>query len=238
VATWTSAQSLYQIRRDRGEKLVQGGESDYYLYNQQRLERGYQAEKEGRRMQLGALAIFGSPVIGFAIVEAAPAIAYEASLMRTGAQMVGRKFGMPFIGASMINYMQNVSKVNSFTLEGFGKAAKKMDAFDITVGTVAPGLGYTGFSSVVGISAINSLVDVSPLAPQSERISYLGSGKNIFQVGFDFSFNLLGEGAKYTYGTLGGTSELMPVFTDIIVGNTGGAVQDQLGNMQDDKSKK
>lgn len=115
------------------------------------------------------------------------------------------------VGATVLNIAQNGGNVH------------KIDAFDIATSTLNP---YGGLSGSIGMAGINSLVDYNPFAASGNQFSTLGNGKNIFQVGFDFSFSSFGEGVKFTYGTLGGTNGVAGMFTDIVTGNAGTQVQD------------
>jgi hypothetical protein len=113
-------------------------------------------------------------------------------------------------------------------MQNGGKPAG-MDVFDIGTSVVFPA---GSFSQTVRSAFVNSLFDFKPGATANEQVSYLGYGKNIFQVGYDFSFSFFGEGLKYTYGTLGGTSQAVNLFTDIATGQASDIVQKESANVK------
>jgi RHS repeat-associated protein len=186
-AKWND--KMYARIRD-GQPLQQRGDPGWLAGQQSFHKRNYQAEQEGRKMQLGAVALLAAPIAGMAIVEAAPLatvltskVSVEAGLIRVGAQIVAKQYGRALVGATVLNIAQN------------GGDVRKIDAFDIATSTLNP---YGGLSGAIGMAGINSLVDYNPFSISNQQLNYLGNGKNIFQVGFDFSFSAFGEGAKFT----------------------------------------
>jgi RHS repeat-associated protein len=205
----------YDLRRQSGKAEIAQGDSKYYRDNVVNYRRRYDAKEDGRKMQLGAVAAIFSPLAAHAIISSAPAVVTEWGLLRTGGQIFANKYGASLIGATALNIAQN------------GGDVRKIDGFDITTGALNP---YKSVVSLIGLAAINSAVDYNAFSMSNQRLNYLGNGKNIFQVGFDFSFSLFGEGAKFTYGTLGGTKGAVGMFTDITTGNLGGQVQQLAGD--------
>ena len=60
VKMWNEAQWLYDERKNAGAQLIQGGENDYYLNNQEKFERTLQAYKDWKATQMAVFVEFPS----------------------------------------------------------------------------------------------------------------------------------------------------------------------------------
>ena len=124
-----------------------------------------------------------------------------------------------------------VSRNRSGTLISLGQNGgnwRGMDVFDIANNTIACAMGLTNFSAALKVSGLNALGDFTPFGEQGSTVKTVFSpnGKTVGQAVLDFNFGLMGESVKLTYGTLGGTNEMVNTFIDLITGNVGAAAVD------------
>lgn len=197
INAWRKGKYQYDRRILLGEPAIQGGESDLYLNNLASYKRRFEAEADGRKMSLGAVAIIAAPIAGTAIGS--------AITFPTLSNAMVSKYGWSFAKSAAINLLQN------------GGDYKKMDLFDIAVNTFNP-------YGVVGGAGINSMIDFTPFS-DDQKLYMLGNGKNVGQVGIDFSYGLFGEGTK---SILGPTSNAA-TFLDIVYGNISVVGQESIG---------
>ena len=201
VSRWREEKYRYNLRRDAGAAVIQGGESFLYLDNVSSFERRYQAREDGRKMQIGAVCAMATPVAAAAIVETvgvAPILSQvstELGLIRTGAVMVGKKYGSALIGAAAINAAQNGSLA-------------KIDAFDVALNTL---FSANNVLNLIGNSILGAAVDYTV----GTGLQVVGDGKSIGAAGIDLTFSMLGNGLQYTFG---GGSTPVNMFTDIVSG--------------------
>lgn len=200
VNAYRKQKSLYDRRRESGQEIIQGGESALYLNNINNYKRRFEAEEDGRKMSLGAVGIMSAPAIMLAAPVAGTAI--TKALTTT--------LGRAFVRNAAINLLQN------------GGDYKKMDLFDITVNTFNP---FNKIGGMFGGAGINSLVDFYPMSADGSQWNYLGSGKNIGQVGLDFSFGTFSGGANYIFGS----SSAAATIIDITTGGASNQAQSLIG---------
>lgn len=183
---------------------LQGGESELYLNNINNYKRRFEAEEDGRKMSLGAIGLISAPVIVMAVPVAGSAIA----------DALATTLGRTFVRNAAINLLQN------------GGDYKKMDLFDITVNTFNP---YTGIGGMLGGAGVNSLVDFYPMTENGPQLNYLGNGKNIGQVGLDFSFGTFSGGANSIFGSGSGSAATAATIIDIATGSASNQTQALIG---------
>ncbi|MHA4847811.1 DUF6443 domain-containing protein [Flavitalea antarctica] len=70
ISDWRREKYQYDFRRQSGQRVLQGGESELYKSNVESFARRYQAEEDGRKMALGAVVAIASPIV----IAAAPEI--------------------------------------------------------------------------------------------------------------------------------------------------------------------
>jgi RHS repeat-associated protein len=186
---------IYNSRR-RGFS-VQGGESQSYLSNIGNFKRRYDAEEDGRSMQLFAATMVSAPFVMLAAPVAAPAIGDGLT----------SELGWKFVQSTAMNLIQN------------GGDFKKLDLFDISVNTFNP---FGGLAKVYTTAGLSSLVDISPLSSPKNRFAIIGAGKNIGQVGLDFGFGVFSGAIGYTFESAQGAA----TFIEIVTGNVSSATQD------------
>ncbi|WP_156123764.1 hypothetical protein [Flavihumibacter sp. ZG627] len=97
-----------------------------------------------------------------------------------------------------------------------------IDAFDIATSTLSPTSSVSGSITMAGM---NSIVDYNPFDFRNQKLKYLGGGKNLMEASLHISFNVFGEGFKFTIGAMGGTNATANMFTYIVTGNAGAAAQ-------------
>jgi RHS repeat-associated protein len=216
---WREEKIRYTRRRDAGEREIQGGDSELYLKNMSSYKRRYQAESDGRKMSLGAVAIMTAPIAAFAIAEAAPIAMIMSGKMtagiglRIGAKAIAQKYGSSLIKNTAINIAQN------------GGDLRETDVFDIALNTIMPG---NRVSSIIKTNLATSLLDIKPWAADGQNLLLTGFGKSIGSSAIDLMYGTFGGAAQNIFGGPTGT------FIDIVTGNASEATKTVVQPKKDD----
>lgn len=142
--------------------------------------------------------------IGVVVIMAAPIVGPAIG------KTILSRYGWSLARSAAINLLQN------------GGDIKKMDLFDVAVNTFNP---YGGVGGALGGAGLNSLVDYYPMSGNNQQLSYLGNGKNVGQVGLDFSFGSFSGGTSYIFGS----GSAAATFVDIATGSASNQTQALVG---------
>jgi len=203
VKLWNESQWEYGRRKDSGEPILQGGESDYYKDNVNHMQRYYQANKDWKTMSLVAI----SPLAIWGAAEAG-----AASLVYNTGRYLVNQYGRRLV----INYGIN-------TLQNRGNT----DFSDVFVNTLNPFAKF-GIRGQFMTQFVNANFDYKI---NSGFQMYLFGNKSGTLAATDLIFGTLGIGVKGTADVFNGTNVSRDYFVDIITGNAKTSAKEYLGRI-------